>query len=97
MGASWRMLLNNKKWWQWQLLLTLLLKLVRLTHLQCESTLFQSPHLSSVSLSSVLHQISKSTQDTLEKFHHLHKKSGSESKNVTSDFASKCTKIPENP
>jgi len=68
---------------------------IRLAHLQCESLLFRSPRLSSVvSLSLVS---SRKLHKIRAKFHHPYNKSGSKSKNMTSDFASEVANYPQNP
>jgi len=66
--------------------------LFRLAHLQCESLLFRSPRLSSVCLSRVR---SRKLREIRAKCRHPHGKSGSESKNMTSDFASEVAKYPK--
>ena len=68
-------------------------RIVRLAHLQCESLLLRSPRLSVVCLSRVR---SRKLGEIGAKFRHPHKKSGSESKNMTSDFASEVAKYPQN-
>jgi len=65
---------------------------IRLVHLQCESLLFWSPHLSSVCLSRIrFRKLSKIGV----KFCHLYKKSGLLRKNTTSDFAPEVAKYPK--
>ena len=51
---------------------------------QCDSLLFRSPRLSSVSLSRIRYQ---KLGEIRAKFRHLYRKSGSPSKNMTPDFA----------
>ena len=62
--------------------------IIRLSHLHCESLLLRSPRLSSVvcCLPSVcLSRVrSRKLREVRAKFHHPYKKSGSESKNMTS-------------
>jgi len=69
---------------------------VRLAHLglQCESLLFRSLRLSSVCLSVVClsRVISRQLGEIGAKFRHLKKKSGSKSKQMTSDFAPEVAK-----
>jgi len=74
--------------------------IIKLTHLQCESLLFQSLHLSFViCLSSVClsHIISWKLSEMGMKFHHPYRKSGSGSKNMTLDFAPEVAKYPKTP
>ena len=64
----------------------LCLSFIRLAYLQCESLLFRSPHLSSAVC------LSRQLRELRAKFHHPYKKPGSESKNMTSDFAPEVAK-----
>jgi len=80
--------------------LMLIIKIFRLAHLVWEPSILVAMSvvcLSVCCLSSVLHQISETMRDTRE-ISSPYKKSGSESKNMTSDFASEVVaKYPQNP
>jgi len=67
------------------------LSVIRLA--RCERLMKWSPHLSVCSLSRVR---SRKLGTICAEFHYLYKKSGSESKNMTSDFAQEVSKYPQN-